>query len=357
MYVRRFFIAIACTGVLVAGIVATATPSSAATPGLRPLTIQTVPALPGVAFVLDGRVLTTGRDGAVRTTTTTAEREALVRDPDAHLRVAKSPILVRAGVRASFGRWDVAGYRFDRTNKSGQLLLAAFNLEYLTNFRFTNPEGAVVDPDRLGAMELETSSGTSIKLARPAPIWLLGTYIEVVAGHVRVHETEYKIASVLSRGNNVVHRGEQSFAPSHRQAVTVNVLFFTMRLDVRDAFFGRAVGSTIDIRFADGSSTAYALHDGRVVVPDLPRGDYTIDVRASGLNTTRHVSISRSSKMTIAVFSLLDITIVISGVLVVAAVILVTALRRRRTVAARLARQGAGEPQPRDVAPRAPAPL
>jgi hypothetical protein len=306
--------------------------------GLRPLTIQTVPALRGVTFVLDGKLLTTGNDGAARTTTTAGERSALVANMNAHLRASLATFTVRPGVRASFGGWNNAGYHFDRSNKSGQLVLAAFNLDYLTSFSFVAPDRARVDPARIGSIALESSSGTKVGVSSGSQVWLRGTEVDFLTQHARLRETEYRIASVLSRGNNVVHSGEQSFVPSQDQRIDVHVLFFSVRFTVHDALFGQAGGSAIDLRFADGSRERYPLRNGEAVVAELPRGRYKVDVKMSGLNTSRDVSLSRAQHVDVAVFGIFDILIVLEVLVAIAAALLLTGWLRRRSLAERRAR-------------------
>jgi len=86
--------------------------------GVRPLTIQTVPPVSGARFVIDGHVLVTGKDGAVRTTVTKAQRDGLALARDTHLSVGSPSIGVRKGVRAQFAGWYDGGYHFSKANPS-----------------------------------------------------------------------------------------------------------------------------------------------------------------------------------------------------------------------------------------------
>ena len=105
-----------------------------------------MPAIAGAKFVLDGRILVTGADGIVRTTTTKAQRDGLATNRAAHLAVASSTIAIQTGVRAEFAGWYDGGYHYDSTNRSGQLLRAAFDFDYLTSFSFVRPTDRASSP-------------------------------------------------------------------------------------------------------------------------------------------------------------------------------------------------------------------
>ncbi len=210
-----------------------ATPAPSAGAGLRPLTIQTVPAVVGARFVLDGHLLVTGNDGTVRTLTTKKLRDALPTNRADHLSVASPTITIRSGVRAKFAGWHDGGYHYSNENKTGQLLRAAFNFDYLTSFSFARPNGTKVTPAGLRGIELHGSTGGTVELPSAAPVWLRGITVSSAAGHLQVTEVNYKIAAVTMRGDNVVHADQQRFVPSHQPHVVVDLLLFTVQLKTR----------------------------------------------------------------------------------------------------------------------------
>jgi hypothetical protein len=334
---------VGCALVTVAGPASAATTRTragrsvpSATAGLRPLTIQTVPAVVGARFVLDGRLLVTGTDGTVRTLTTKALRDALTTNQADHLSVASPTIVIRSGVRAKFAGWYAGGYHYSSANKTGQLLRAAFNFDYLTSFSFARPNGTSVTPQGLRGIELHASAGGTVTLPSAAPVWLRGIRVSSAAGHLQVTEVNYKIAAVTVRGDNVVHADQQRFVPSHQPHVVVELLLFTVQLKTRDALFKHGSGSAVVLKFVDGTTQWLPIHNGSVTFTDLPRGDYAMTVYAPGLTSAKALSISRDQTATIQIISWLDVTVAVVALLALtAALILVARSRRHGRLASR----------------------
>jgi hypothetical protein len=309
----RFVRALGTVSVLVLALLSGASPawsvgptSPGAAPADRPLTIQTVPAVANARFKLDGRILVTGPDGTVRTTTTKAQRDELATNQAAHLSVVSPTLAIRQGVRARFAGWYDGGYHYSRTNKTGQVLRAAFDFDFLTSFSFVRRNGGKVQPVGLAGIQLHSEGGT-IVLRKIAPLWLRGIKVVSNAGHLGVNDVEYKISSVELNGNNVVHVDQQRFVPAHTQNVTVQLLLFDVTLTVSDAFFGFSQGSAVDLTYADGTVKHARLRHGSVTIAELPRGDYALTVHAPGLTSDKSLSVSRDQIAKLRVISWLDL--------------------------------------------------
>ncbi|MDQ1435955.1 MAG: hypothetical protein QOF59_2771 [Actinomycetota bacterium] len=295
----------------------TAQPTS--TPGVRPLTIQTVPAVANARFSLDGQILVTGEDGTVRTTTTKAQRDGLAVNIASHLSVTSPTLAIRQGVRAKFAGWYDGGYHYSRANKTGQVLRAAFDFDFLTSFSFVRPNGTKVQPVGLGGIQLHSEGGSTANVQNSGPVWLRGIKVASNAGHLGVNDVEYKVSSVKLNGNNVVHVDQQHFVPSHGQNVIVQLLLFDVTLTVRDAFFGFAQGSAIDLKYADGTVRHAPLRSGSVTFTDLPRGDYALKVHAPGLSSDKSVSISRNQTAKLQVITWIDLATLLGALLLLCA--------------------------------------
>jgi hypothetical protein len=346
------FALVCCALVAVAGPASAATTPSAGA-GLRPLTIQTVPAVVGARFVLDGRLLVTGQDGTVRTLTTKSLRDALTTDRADHLFVASPTVVIRSGVRAKFAGWYDGGYHYSNANRTGQLLRAAFNFDYLTTFSFARPDGTNVTPDGLRGIALHASAGGTVNLPSAAPVWLRGIRVSSAAGHLQVTEVNYKVAAVTVRGDNVVHADQQRFVPSHQPHVVVELLLFTVQLKTRDALFKHGSGTAVVLKFADGTTQWLPIHHGSVTFKDLPRGDYAMTVYAPGLTSDKALSISRDQTATIQVISWLDITVAVAALLSLTAALVFVARSRRH---GRLASRARVVDPPVDLEERLPEP-
>jgi hypothetical protein len=298
--------------------------------GVRPLTIQTVPPVSGARFVIDGHVLVTGKDGAVRTTVTKAQRDGLALARDTHLSVGSPSIGVRKGVRAQFAGWYDGGYHFSKANPSGQLLLAAYDFYFLTSFRFVDGTGALVQSSPPHDLLMHATSGATVTLKDPSqPVWLRGLRVASSSRHLAVDDLSYSISSAVSKGNNIVRTDEQRFRPSRDTQVTIRSLFFTVQFRAHDVFMDHGTGSSLELQFADGSTQSFPLQNGQVTISQLPRGAYQLKVRAFGLKEHHAVSISRNQTVSLPVLNAVDFAIVGAVGLAIAAALLALARVRR----------------------------
>ena len=152
--------------------------------------------------------------------------------------MATRQIALPGGARARFHGWYDEGYHFSPTDRSGQILAAAFDVDYLTSFTFTDSHRAAVNPRRVTAMQLKDTLGATIDTRGAAPVWLRGRSVVAAGGRVTMKDIEYRLTTVTVNGANVVTRGEQRFMPSHGSRVRVALRLFTVEFRARDAFFG-----------------------------------------------------------------------------------------------------------------------
>lgn len=336
---------------------ASAVPAAAAAiprvSGLRPLTIVTMPAIAGVSVVLNGKALTTAKDGKIRTVATKEQRDALAANRDAHLTMYTRQVALPGGVRARFHGWYDGGYHFSGTDFSGQVEVAAFDVDYLTSFAFVDSHGAAIDKRRVTGMEVRDTLGTTIDAHGSVPVWLLGRSVVAAAGRVALKDTEYRFTKVTVGGANVVTRGRQRFAPSHGSRVRVALHLFTVVFRARDAIFGRPAGSAIDIEMEDGTTRHLVLQHGSVTVAGLPSGQYHVKTDARGLGGDQTFAISGDQTADIDVIDPLDLAVA-AAVLALIAGGLVFAGRRMRGT--RRPAAGGGEQGIETAAPSTPVP-
>jgi hypothetical protein len=286
------------------------TPPAAATPrfeGLRVLTIVTVPPIAGVTVVLNGAALTTGRGGIVRTVITKQQRTELVADRNAHLAMSTRQIALSDGVRARFNGWYDGGYHFSSTDRSGQIEVAAFDVDYRTSFAFVDSHRAPVDPRRVTAMELKDTLGATVDARGATPLWLRGRSVVAAGGQVTLRDIEYRLTTVTVRGANVVTRGKQRFVPTDNSPVRIALRLFTVKFRARDAFFGWPRGSAIDIHMGDGTTQHLRLRNGSVTVAGLPSGEYRVRTHAPGLGGKQTFAISGDQTADIEIIGPFDI--------------------------------------------------
>jgi hypothetical protein len=94
----------------------------------------------------------------------------------------------------------------------------------------------------------------------------------------------------------------------------------------------------VDVVYPDGDSRRFSLDDkGRLTLPTLPRGNYTVTAVGPGPVMTRPLALSRDQEVDLTFYSWLDIGAVVAVLLV--AVLGFPLLGRRRRRAGRAARQ------------------
>ena len=185
------------------------------TPAPRVLTIATVPPLPGVSVVLDGRTLVTGSDGTTRTLVTKEQRDAIAADRDSHLVVSTREIELPGSSRARFHGWYDGGYLYSATDRSGQTEVAAFDVSYLTSFSFVDTQGIKVDPQRVTRAELRDQLGTTVETRQTQPVWLVGRSVVSAAGRVTLRDIEYRFTEVRVDKVNVVRTRPGAIHAAH----------------------------------------------------------------------------------------------------------------------------------------------
>lgn len=300
---------------------------AAPTAPVTTVTIAVRPAVAGVPLVLHGRRYVSDANGDVLVPATPAE----LADGGAPLRAAirVAPATLGPRLRVRFSRWVGRVATVTLLNPVRPVLV--------------DPAGRPVDPAAAPEVVVRGTDGSRVSLPSDRVSWLASLRpILRPRGQWRTRRVSYAIQEVRAHGANVVHRDQQRFVPGEQERVTVQTLFFSMRLTVRDALFGHAIGHALLLRFPDGHAERYELGRGaRRTVTGLPRGDYAITVDAPGISFSRPVSLSRSQDVNLQVIGWLDVAVVGTALALVAvglAVVRRPSLRRplrtRRSAAA-----------------------
>jgi hypothetical protein len=299
-------------------------------PGYRPLTIKTLPPIPGVRVNIDGSELVTGSDGAVRTLITKEARDALVANRDAHLRVITKTRVISPGLRGRFHGWYQEGYVFTPQNPVGEVQIATFDIESRTRFTFIDRHHAALDARGITDMQFRNSLGGLRDIGKPTAVWMRSALVTSVGGTVTLKDVEWRLASVMFHGTNIVQRGLQHFKPRHTPVVAVRVNVFTVDFHALDAFFGSPAGSSIRLTLPDGTVRTIALRNGRATVAQLPSGNYDVAIKARGLGKVQSVSVSNDVSIDLKVLGVADIGVVLVVLVLLICGVLLLGLRIRR---------------------------
>jgi len=290
--------------------------AAAPSPERGPVTISTVPAVADFPVVLDGVTRFTDAAGnahfdATANRRTLSDRITLT---EADLSIGGQPVRVRAT-------------RFYQFDGNPQLALA---VSYLVSFRFSGKGGAPLDGTTIKTITVKSETGEVVELPANQSSWLQGIRAAPRRAFLVGKTVGWRVQQVRYRGSNVVNIAQQRFAPAEQQDVPVDLLFFGLQLQVRDAMFGFSHGGAVKLIYPDGHSRHFPLDQaGRLNLPSLPRGDYTLTVLGAGPEMSRSLAVSRDQQSDLDFYSWLDILTVL-GVLLGALVGLAWWGRARR---------------------------
>jgi phospholipase C len=263
-----------------------------------PPVIQTVPAVPGMPFSLEGVRFAADGEGRAYPPQAFVGTRASLQALDAE---------VASGVRAAFDRW----YR----GRS----VAAINLYHRVRPSFVDLSGERVDPRVVGSVTLQGSQGRRHVFGGEGPRWLQGNRVVPESRGRRSTTLTYAAERVVVGGSNVVRRGQQRFVPSESPRMQLRLLLFAARLRVRDALFGFPIGSAVRVEYPNGREQRQALGRGaELTLRSLPRGDYRVSAEAPGISSARPVALSSDQEVDLRVISWLDVAVVLLSLAAIA---------------------------------------
>ncbi|MFI2737992.1 hypothetical protein [Streptomyces sp. NPDC018711] len=357
--------AVALLALLTALLLALAGPAAAAHRSAGPhhaappvtVTFRTVPAVPGVRLVFAGAPLVTGADGtASYTGARTADRASLqlldtsVSTPDARYRFTRW-----AGQRdpdQTFRpRVDGLPLRADYT------ITAGFAVQYPVTVSFTDQHGTPLDPSLVSAVKVKGSDARTTDLSVSGTTWLDGIVPVFRNSRLTPVPVDYTLRSLVYDGVQLADAGRQGFRPGTDRHLTFTGAFHDLTVTAHDALFGSATGDRATVTAPSGRATTVALGpDHTAVLTHLPRGRYTIEVKApGGTASPREVQLSQAVTADVTVVSLTDVLVLLGAGLLVVGVPVAIRIRRRtrRTAAGPAPADGA---EPGAAAPREPVP-
>jgi hypothetical protein len=133
------------------------------------------------------------------------------------------------------------------------------------------------------------------------------------------------------RGSNLVNASQQNFFPADQHSVRVKLLFFGLKIHVRDAFFGFPQSGRVELTYPDGHTRVLTLtSNGDLTLPSLSRGYYTVRLLGPGPAFSRPLAVSRNQEIDLSFYSWLDIALLLAAVLGAAFGLALTGRIRRR---------------------------
>jgi pilus assembly protein CpaF len=267
------------------------------------LEIHTVPALPGLAFSMDGRVFRSDQFGIARIRVNqggTYRLEALPIDPEI------------PGTRVRFRRWESVFKPFQEVEiPRVRQLQVGFDISHQVSVRFVDQEAQPIDPQRISSFTVRSSSGAVHTLQGPGPHWLQGARVVRDRYGLEARELLYSVESVMARGSNLVNQGQQKFTAGPEDVWQIEVLLYSLRLTASDALFGFPIGKGVRLEYPDGHLEYQPFGPGgELSLESLPRGEYRVRVeQAAGISPVVPVALSRDQYLRLRGISLLDLAV------------------------------------------------
>jgi hypothetical protein len=197
-------------------------------------------------------------------------------------------------------------------NSGGQPVFL-LNVYWKVSLSFVNSaNGGVVDPARIEEVTMRNSIGERISFDPEQPIWVQGSRVVAITGGLVNKKIRMTVQNVMYDGSNLVNASQQSFDPADLQSFRVELLFFSVRLSVTDAFFGFPTGSAIRLVFPDEHVEEYQLDEsGALYLPVMPRGTYRLTVLGAGVPISRPITVSRDQEVELTLYSYLDVALAV----------------------------------------------
>jgi hypothetical protein len=316
----------------------------AGTPARRPhphrkpwpitVTIQTVPALPGVRLAFDGRALVTNAAG---TASYTAEHNFA-----RHTLSLVDTTQIQPARRYRFARW--AGQRdpnqaFRPTvtglpMRANYTVTAAFTVQYPITASLVDQHGTALDLSRVSALTIKSDTGQVLRMPTTGVLWLDGTVPDYRKSALVESSVYYSVQSLVMGGTNIVDAGRQRFTPAKGATVVVTGQVHDLTITARDALFRDPLGTWALVTGPDGRTQAVRFSASHsVTLHNLPRGVYHVTVAgARGVVLDEQVGLSRDQAMRIAVLSTSDVATIGTALAALALVLLFAGRRRLRRI-------------------------
>ena len=267
--------------------------------------VETVPAIPGITFRMDGRQFISGEDGSA----SIAINEVGVYRLEVLMDQYHNP-----SKQVEFGRWPEESYQpfKDVIVPIKSAIQVGLNVFHNVKLKFIDLNGLPVDPSRITQISIRSNQGDVFALKPGDSPWLPTS--RTAHRMIGLEETDllYSVNSVTIDGSNVVNSAQQRFFVKEDDTWTISLLLYSLRLTVKDGIFAAPVGNSIDVLYPNGQTKNYPLDSsGKLEIHALARGIYRVSlVGIKGLGTSTPVALSRNQVVNLNIITPLDLAVV-----------------------------------------------
>ena len=267
--------------------------------------VQTVPAIPGILFEMEGKQYVSGPDGTVGIP---------VSDPGDYRLTILVDQYNNPTQKIEFSRWldgTVQQY-LDITVPVKKKIQVGLNVYHQVDLNFVDQARFPVDPQRVTQVTYRSAQGDVFVVDNGDPRWIPSSRISRVGVGLVPTPLLYSVISVMAEGSNVVNSSQQQFYALPNDTWQISMLLYSIRFSATDGLFNFPVGSSINLVAPDGSVKNYPLDlAGTVAIHSLARGNYSVVlVGGYGLTSRTPIALSRNQSVSVKNISYLDLAVV-----------------------------------------------
>jgi hypothetical protein len=267
--------------------------------------VQTVPAISGVTFQMDGQQFISGEDGFAN---------IKVNKPGEYRLEILADQYQNPSQRIEFARWleeIYQPYRDIRVPYDG-IIQVGLNVYHQVGQSFMDLDGFPVDSQRISEFSIRSAQGDVFVFHDGQPRWIPASRVAHYVNGLEEAKLLYSVTSVTVDGSNVVNQSQQRFYTEPNQTLPISLLLYSLHISAQDALFASPSGKSVNVEFPDGRIENYPLDKAGIVdIHSLARGNYYIQlVGTKGLNNRLPVALSRNQVVNTKVITYLDLAVV-----------------------------------------------
>jgi len=279
------------------------------------LTIETVPAYPGIIFSVDGRQYISQQDGLARIEFNKSGEYTV------------ETIIPQAegfgeDYEIKFERWGDESFEADRQVeiRDDKYLQAGFVLFYPVSQAFLDLNGDAVDESRITSLTLKSSFGARFTFEDGQYRLLQANRIARRKTGLEATPVQYSVESVMIDGTNVVNQYQQRFYVESKDIWPIELLLYYARVQAKDALLGFSIGNGVSLEYPNGKTQDFDFgNEGMITLGPLARGLYKLQVMGvGGMVPQTPVALSQDQEVELKVLTTLDISLGIAAGMLVA---------------------------------------
>lgn len=274
------------------------------------LTLQALPALPGITLAIDKKAYKTDANGAVQVEVGTAGYHTL----------SVSTVSQDPNMRLSFVEWaNGSPSTTIRYHLLGdETLYMSFVTSFRTPLRIVDAGGNPIDTRWLGDVLANGPGNTDVTLgANSGTEWLDLPAPSRTSLTGVPNNWHYSIALATYHGTSVANRGDSPFVPASGRTWVIKLRLYVLNVHVRRPIFGVGLSSVVVTSQAGLRQAANLDAAGNATFNDLPRGEYVVTMVGPGYSLPVDITMTRNQSFEAPATSLEELFLALGSVVMI----------------------------------------